>query len=132
MEIVIKRVAELMATSWSMSCVASGLGLGPRPFIWDPLRREMLRAELDAMIFHVFDLAREEVVHILDTFTVIEKYDQRDHSDFRTKRLILEYYDLLAEAKSSGVPYQTPIDPPPGQGPRHAESTRPDWMKDRS
>ena len=42
-----------------------------------------------------------------------------DFGEFRTKRLILERYDAMAEAIRTGVPYQTILDPPPGHGPRH-------------
>lgn len=90
----------------------------------------MIKCELDAMMFHVYGLTRPEVEHVMDSFLVVRKYDERAHGEFRTKRLILEYYDLLAEAIASGVPYQTPIDPPPGQGPRHDESIGPAWLQD--
>jgi hypothetical protein len=102
---------------------------GP-PFQWQPDRRESIKCELDAMMFHVFGLERDDVEHVMNSFVVVRKYDERDHGEFRTKRLILEYYDLLAEAIATGVPYQTPIDPPPGFGQRHDDSTRPDWMKE--
>ena len=38
---------------------------------------------------------------------------------FRTKELILDVYDAMAEAMRTGEPYQTILDPPPGHGPRH-------------
>jgi hypothetical protein len=34
-------------------------------------------------------------------------------------RLILEVYDKMSEAMTTGEPYQTLLDSPPGQGPRH-------------
>ena len=43
----------------------------------------------------------------------------QNFGEFRTKRLILERYDAMAEAMRTGVPYQTILDPPPGHGPRH-------------
>ncbi len=122
------RVRELTATSWRMAPFARDMGdFGP-PFRWLPARREQIRAELDAMMFHVYGLDRDEVDYVLDTFTVMRKYDERDHGEYRTKRLILEYYDLLASSIASGVGYVTPISPMPGDGPRHDESTRPEWM----
>lgn len=121
---------ELAFTSRRMAPYARDLGDDGPPFRWIPERREAIRCELDALVFHVYGLTRPEVEHVMDSFFVVRKYDERDHGEFRTKRLILEYYDLMAEAIASGVPYQTPIDPPPGQGPRHDESTRPDWLTD--
>ena len=43
--------------------------------------------------------------------------------EFRTKRLILEAYDAMAEATVTGVPYVSPLDPPPGHGPRHESAS---------
>ena len=37
----------------------------------------------------------------------------------RTKDLILQVYDAIADATQTGKPYQTILDPPPGHGPRH-------------
>jgi len=123
-------VKELSVTSWRMVPFARDLGDAGPPFRWIPERREQIRAEVDAMMFHVYGLDRDEVDYVMDTFTVLRKYDVRDHGEFRTKRLILEFYDLLAEAIASSVPYESPISPPPGFGPRHDESTRPYWMKE--
>ena len=123
-------VKELSVTSWRMVPFARDLGDDGPPFRWIPERREQIRAEVDAMMFHVYGLDRDEVDYVMDTFTVLRKYDVRDHGEFRTKRLILEFYDLLAEAIASSVPYESPISPTPGFGPRHDESTRPYWMKE--
>lgn len=38
----------------------------------------------------------------------------RFYGEFRTKRVILEIYDEMAEASRIGQPYQTRLDPPPG------------------
>ena len=85
----------------------------------------MMRAELDAAMFHVYGLTRPEVEHVLDSFFVVRKYEERDHGEFRTKRLVLERYDAMQTAIDTGIPYETPLDPPPGQGPRHPRrSTR--------
>ena len=124
------RVRELTVTSWRMAPFARDMGdFGP-PFRWLPARREQIRAELDAMMFHVYGLDRDEVDYVLDTFAVMRKYDERDHGEYRTKRLILEYYDLLASSISSGVGYVTPISPVPGDGPRHENETCPPWIKE--
>ncbi len=121
---------ELMYTSWRMAQFSRGLGDDGPPFRWIPLRREAIKCELDALMFHIYGLTRPDVEHVMDSFLVVRKYDERDYGEFRTKRLILEYYDLMAEAMAADMQYQTPIDPPPGQGPRHDASTRPDWLTD--
>jgi hypothetical protein len=88
----------------------------------NPSERERLRAEIDARVaLDVFHLTREEVVTILDSFDVLSRSEQREHGEYRTKRLILEIYDELAEAIATGLPYQTRLDPPPAD-PRGAHT----------
>jgi hypothetical protein len=91
---------------------------GP-PFRWLPERREQLRAELDAAMLHLYGLGRDAAEHVLDSFFVLRKYEERDHGEFRTKRLALAAYDAMTAAAATGVPYASPLDPPAGQGPRH-------------
>ncbi len=119
-EWVVPRVLELSYTSWRIRPYAVDLGDDGPPFRWLPERRELIRAELDAAMSHVYGLTRPEVEHVLDSFFVVRKYEERDHGEFRTKRLVLQVYDLMAEAANTGQPYQTVLDPPPGHGPRHS------------
>jgi hypothetical protein len=119
------RVFELAYTSHRIAPYARDvLGLpgdadpGP-PFRWIPQRRERLRAELDAAMLHLYGLARLEVEHVLDSFPVVRKYEERDHGEFRTKRLVLEIFDAMSKAAERGTPYRTMLDPVPGHGPRH-------------
>jgi hypothetical protein len=118
-EFVVPRVLELSYTSYRIAGYARDLGDDGSPFRWDPARREQMRAELDGAMFHVYGLTRPETEHVLDSFFVLRKYEMRDHGEFRTRRLVLERYDAMAEAIRTGVPYRTPLDPPPGHGPRH-------------
>lgn len=105
------RSLELVYTSYRIAAVARDLGDEGEPYRWIPDRREAIRAELDAEMFHLYGLKRDEVEHVLNSSIVVRKYEERDHGEFRTKRLVLERYDAMAEAAASGVPYQTPIDP---------------------
>lgn len=57
---------------------------------------------------------------MMGTFPVVRQDEERRFGEYRTKRLILEAYDRMAAAISSGEPYQTLLDPPVGEGPRHA------------
>jgi hypothetical protein len=61
---------------------------------------------------------------------VVRKNDEKAHGEYRTKRVILEIYDAMAEATRTGRPYQTLLDPPPAD-PRlaHSEKTRPAWAQ---
>jgi len=122
------RVLELTYTAWDLEGFGADLGYHGPPFRWDPARRELLRAELDAAFFHLYGIERGDVDYIMDTFPIVRRKDEAAHGEYRTKRLILERYDALTEAAANGTGYQTVLDPPPAD-PRcaHPASTRPDW-----
>jgi hypothetical protein len=62
--------------------------------------------------------------------SVLRSYEEKVDGEYRTKRVILEMYDAMADAARTGKPYQSRLDPPPAD-PRvaHPESTRPAWAK---
>jgi hypothetical protein len=115
------RVLELSYTAWDMAEFAAELEDKGPPFRWDEARRTALRAELDAAYFHLYGTTRPNVEHILDTFLIVRRKDEAAFGEYRTKRLILEIYDAMAEAIATGSSYSTDLDPPPGHGPRHRE-----------
>jgi hypothetical protein len=102
-----------------MESFARDLGYDEAPFRWDEERRFKIRAELDAAYFHLYQVERGDVEFIMDTFPIVKRKDEQLYGAFRTKELILNVYDAMAEAARTGEPYQTILDPPPGQGPRH-------------
>ncbi|WP_449060416.1 Eco57I restriction-modification methylase domain-containing protein [Planomonospora algeriensis] len=113
------RVVELSYTTYDMESFARDLGDKGAPFVWEEARRAMLRAELDAAFFHLYGIARDDVDYIMDTFPIVRRKDEAKHGEYRTKRLILEIYDAMRDAIDGRRPYRTPLDPPPGHGPRH-------------
>ena len=118
-EWVIPYVLELSYTSWRLQPYAQEMHDDGPPFRWDPERRALLRADLDAAFLHVYGLTRAEAEHVLDSFPVLRKYEVRDYGEFRTKRLVLEAYDRMAAAMTGG-PSWAPLAPiPAGQGARH-------------
>ena len=61
-----------------------------------------------------FPTPRDAVAYIMDTFPIVRRKDEEKYDgDYRTKRVILEIYDDLAESIRTGQPYQTRLDPPP-------------------
>jgi hypothetical protein len=138
---LLPRVLELTYTAWDLEPFAQDCGWSGPPFRWDEERRFLLRCELDAAFFHLYlpaepngdwgraegenaeDLARlkasfptprDAVAHIMDTFPIVRRRDEEKfNGDYRTKRVILEIYDALAESIRIGQPYQTRLDPPP-------------------
>lgn len=92
---------------------------------WEPERRPLLRAELDAAMFHLYGIDdRDDVDYILGTFPIVNRKDVAKFGEERTRRLILENYDAMAEAIRTGNPFVSSLDPPPGSGPRHPDRSK--------
>ena len=66
---------------------------------------------------------RDAVADILDTFPIVRRKDEAAHGEYRTNRVILEFYDALSESTHTGRTYQTRLDPPPAD-PRVAHPPR--------
>ncbi|MFF2303167.1 Eco57I restriction-modification methylase domain-containing protein [Streptomyces sp. NPDC058128] len=120
------RVVELSYTGNDMRPYARDLGDTGAPFVWDEDRRAVIRAELDALFFHLYGINRDDVDYILDTFPIIKRKDEAKYGTYRTKDLILAEYDRVAAAGVSlttplvdGENYTSTLTPPPGHGPRH-------------
>jgi hypothetical protein len=127
---LVPRVLELVYTAYDMTPLARDLGDEGEPFRWDEDRRAQLRAELDAFFFRLYGIDdRDDVDYILETFQSetggLKHNEIRDHGEYRTKRLVLAEYDRMAAADAAGVSYESPLELPAGQGPRHPASRRP-------
>jgi hypothetical protein len=116
---VTDRVLELTYTAHDVTGYATDLGAGGRPYVWDPARREAIRAELDAAYLHLYGVRRDDAEHILDSFPVLRQRDERAHGEYRTKRLVLRRYDAMTASTHLGRAYEPVLDPPPGHGRRH-------------
>jgi hypothetical protein len=103
------RVLELVYTAYDIKSFALDLGYDGAPFQWDEKRRALLRAELDAYYARLYGLSRDELRYILDpwdvygpnfpgeTFRVLKEKEIRQYGEYRTRRLVLEAWDRLAE-----------------------------------
>ncbi len=60
-----------------------------------------------------FPTPRDAVAYIMDNFPIVCRRDEEKYGEYRTKRMILEIYDKMAEAIKFGTTYQTRLDPPP-------------------
>jgi hypothetical protein len=101
------RILELTYTSHDLKSWAEDLGYDGPPFRFDPERRALLRAELDAFYAHLYGLTRVELRYILDpadvmgpdypseTFRVLKNNEIRQFGEYRTQRLVLEAWDRL-------------------------------------
>jgi len=103
---IVPRVLELTYTAWDLKGWAEDLGFtGAAPFRFDPDRRAVLRAELDARYARLYGLTRDELRYILDpsdvmgpdypteTFRVLKERELDRFGEYRTRRLVLEAWD---------------------------------------
>ena len=113
-------------TAWDLEPFGRDCGYAGPPFRWDEERRFLLRAELDAAFFHLYGIHREDAAYILDTFPIVRRKDEAKYNgDYKTKTVILEIYEAMAEATRTGQPYQTRLDPPTGP----PTAGLPDWLE---
>lgn len=110
------RLVELFHTSVETASFAREIGRRGAPFVWNPERRAQLRAELDAAVFQLYGFPRDDVDYILGTFPIVNRKDVDAFGEERTRRLVLEAFDGLAHAIDTGMPYVSPLVPPPGDG----------------
>ena len=111
---IVPRVLELTYTAHDLQPWAADLGHAGPPFAWDPERRAILRAELDAYYARLYGLTRDELRYILDpadimgadypseTFRVLKNNETRAFGEYRTRRLVLEAWDALADNPIAG------------------------------
>ncbi len=79
-----------------------------------------MRCELDALYFHLYGIGRDDVDYIMETFSIIKRKDEVAYGMYRTKRVILEMYNEMADGVEG---YVTQLDPPPAD-PRVAHPAR--------
>ena len=109
LDFIVERVAQLVYTSEDLHSVGSALGCSG-PYVFNEDARMKLRAELDAYYAHLYGVTREELRYILDpkevfgddfpseTFRVLKEHEQKEYGEYRTRRLVLEGFDKLAES----------------------------------
>lgn len=47
--------------------------------------------------------------YILDQFPIVRRKDEERYGEYRTKRIILEIYDAMAEARRTGHPWRSTL-----------------------
>ena len=97
--LISSKVLELTYTSWDLKEFAREMGYvddngQPKPpFEWNEERRLNLRCELDAIYLLLYGVSREDAEYILETFPIVKRRDVERFGEYRTKNLILKYFD---------------------------------------
>lgn len=101
-DFIVPRVLELTYTSHSLKGWAEALGYEGEPFVFDPERRAILRAELDARYAKLYGLNEQELRYILDpadvygedypseSFRVLKEKELAEFGEYRTQRMVLD------------------------------------------
>lgn len=112
-EFIVPRVLELTYTSTDLRPLGEHVGHHAPPFSWDEDRRFEIKCEIDAALFHLYDVESDDVDYIMETFPIVKRADERSYGQYRTKRVILEIYGEMALAKQISSTYHTRLNPPP-------------------
>lgn len=109
-EIVREAVLELTYTAHDMAAFAKDVGYVDAsgavqpPFIWDDERRLRLRAKLDAVYFHLYDVTdRDDVRYIYSTFPIVEREEIAKFGRYRSRDLCLAYISALSAGDPDAV-----------------------------
>ncbi|MBB2775717.1 UNVERIFIED_ORG: hypothetical protein HNP28_001005 [Comamonas terrigena] len=119
---IVPRVLELTYTAHDLSAWAKDLRHDGPPFAFDPDRRALLRAELDAYYARLYGLTRDELRYILDpadvmgkdypseTFRVLKNKERIPGTEqYRTQQLVLAAWDTLEVQQPIAIPAPAPI-----------------------
>lgn len=107
-----EKVLELVYVTDELKPFARSLNYKGQPFKFDLEKRREIRAELDAAFFHLYEIEREDVDYILDTFPITKRKDEEKYrGEYRTKSLILKHYDAMTDLKTSAKIISFPIEP---------------------
>ena len=96
LDFIVPRVLELTYTAWDLQPFAQDVGYDGAPFVWDEERRFLMRCELDALYFHLYQIARDDVDYILETFPIVKRKDEA-----RSRR-ISDQADHTGDVRSDG------------------------------
>jgi hypothetical protein len=87
-----------------------GIG-GGIPGTCDPAERQLVAARLDAEVAHLYELTADELSYVLDSFTLLKKSEESADGEYRTKRLIMKFFEETRESTRTGTPDRTRLDP---------------------
>ncbi|QJE00476.1 N-6 DNA methylase [Massilia forsythiae] len=119
---IVPRVLELTYTARDLCDWAKDLNFDGPPFAFDPDRRAVLRAELDAYYARLYGLTRDELRYILDpadvmgegypseTFRVLKNKERIPGTkQYRTQQLVLAAWDALEVQQPTTTPAPKPV-----------------------
>ena len=90
---IIPRVLKLTFTSDSVKTFAIDLGFNGEPFIYNSQERHLIKCELDVIIAHLYDISKDELDYMLNSFPILRSKEIIIYNKFLSKETILGLYD---------------------------------------
>jgi len=94
---ILRRVLELVYTTWDLTPCARYLGHRGTPFQWDEDRRFLIRCEIEVAYFHLYGMGRDDIDAVMESFPILRKKDEARFGRYRTKHRILQLYDAMLD-----------------------------------
>lgn len=109
---IVERAAKLICTTPDFDVLARKVGLRDhKEGVTEPTARARLRAELDAIIAHLYGLTEEEFIHILSSFSLVEQSVKDGALDafreFAPKPVDQEIAALIARGESNTLEFKS-------------------------
>lgn len=109
---IVERAAKLICTTPEFDDLAQEVGLGfHKNGVTDETERAKLRAELDGMIAHLYNLTEAEFKHILSTFPIVpEETKQAALDAYKTFTPLIgdaEIIDLISQGESTELEFKS-------------------------
>ncbi len=109
---IVDRAAKLICTTPEFDDLATEVGLGNHTNgVTDEIARANLRAELDGIIAHLYNLTKVEFAHILSTFPIVPEATKdaalQAYRDFTPPQTEPEILHLLQQGESNTVEFKS-------------------------
>jgi Putative DNA-binding domain/Putative RNA methylase family UPF0020 len=109
---IVTRAAKLICTGPDFDDLAAAVGLSDHTNgVTDPTERAKLRAELDGMVAHLYELTEADFKHILATFPLVATETKeaalQAFKDFAPKQGDLEIAQLIAAGESARLEFKS-------------------------
>jgi hypothetical protein len=78
-----RRVLQLLCDNAEMDCLRADLDGTVDLEPWNLDSRRALRGEIDAALFHIYGIDRDDVDYIMETFPIVKRKDIAEHGEYR-------------------------------------------------
>ena len=91
-----KQAFWLYYTYKDLSVMAEDIGYTKGPMRWDPVKRAVVSAALEAAIFRLYRISKSEATMMMDSLEALASFERMVYGEYRTRRLVLGAWDMPA------------------------------------